>query len=72
MTDHPLGPSYPSVVGAGPRGVILVALGVNGEGAAALRAIRGYDDATGVGSPANYVQSCGTGILSSSPPVARR
>ncbi len=71
VTDHPLGPSNPSVVGAGPTGVILVALGVNGEGAAALRAVRGYDDATGVGSPANYVQSYGAGIPSSSPPAAR-
>jgi hypothetical protein len=32
-------------------------LGINGEGAAALPAVRGYDDATGVGSPARYIQS---------------
>jgi subtilase family serine protease len=32
-------------------------LGINGEGAAALPAVHGYDDATGVGSPQNYVQS---------------
>jgi hypothetical protein len=31
-------------------------LGINGEGAA-LPAVRGYDDATGVGSPARYIQS---------------
>jgi subtilase family serine protease len=32
-------------------------LGINGEGADALPAVQGYDDATGVGSPRNYVQS---------------
>jgi subtilase family serine protease len=32
-------------------------LGIDGEGAAALRATGGYDAATGVGSPRNYIQS---------------
>jgi len=32
-------------------------LGIDGEGAAALPAVKGYDDATGVGSPARYIQS---------------
>jgi subtilase family serine protease len=32
-------------------------LAINGEGRAALRATRGYDDATGVGSPRDYIQS---------------
>jgi hypothetical protein len=32
-------------------------LGINGEGAAALPAVKGYDDATGVGSPDYYIQS---------------
>jgi hypothetical protein len=34
-------------------------LASNGEGAAALKAVSGYDDATGVGSPYQYVQSFG-------------
>jgi subtilase family serine protease len=32
-------------------------LGIDGEGAAKLAATKGYDDATGVGSPAAYIQS---------------
>jgi hypothetical protein len=32
-------------------------LGIDGEGAAALPAVKGYDDATGAGSPDYYVQS---------------
>jgi hypothetical protein len=32
-------------------------LGINGEGAAALPAVKGYDDATGLGSPSRYIQS---------------
>jgi subtilase family serine protease len=32
-------------------------LGINGEGASALRAAKGYDDATGLGSPKNYIES---------------
>lgn len=35
----------------------LRALGINGQGAAALTATSGYDDATGVGSPDQYIQS---------------
>jgi hypothetical protein len=31
--------------------------GIDGEGSAALPAVKGYDDATGVGSPALYIQS---------------
>ena len=31
-------------------------LGVDGEGAAALHATAGYDDATGLGSPRDYLQ----------------
>jgi subtilase family serine protease len=41
----------------GPPLTALRTLGVNGEGAEALPAVPGYDDATGVGSPALYVQS---------------
>lgn len=66
VTDHPLGPGHLALVSNdylnsgtrnGPVGTILGTLGINGEGAAALRAVRGYDDATGVGSPAGYIQS---------------
>jgi hypothetical protein len=32
-------------------------LGIDGEGAAALPAVDGYDDSTGVGSPKYYIQS---------------
>ena len=41
----------------GPLVTGLVSLGINGGGAAALEAVGGYDDATGVGSPYQYVQS---------------
>jgi subtilase family serine protease len=41
----------------GPLVTYLRAMGINGGGAAALTATRGYDDATGVGSPNQYVQS---------------
>jgi subtilase family serine protease len=41
----------------GPLVTFLRAMGVNGGGAAALTATRGYDDATGVGSPDWYIQS---------------
>jgi hypothetical protein len=30
-------------------------LGIDGEGAAALKATSGFDDATGVGTPAGYI-----------------
>ena len=42
---------------AGPLVTFLRTLGVDGEGAAALPAVKGYDDSTGVGSPARYIQS---------------
>jgi subtilase family serine protease len=66
VTDHPLGPGYLAEVRqnytdpatkAGPLLTYLRTLGIDGEGAAALHAVRGYDDATGIGSPHLYVQS---------------
>ena len=42
---------------AGPLVTFLRTLGIDGEGAAALPAVAGYDDSTGVGSPARYIQS---------------
>ncbi len=67
VTDFPFGPgvrlaevrnnySDPSTKGL-PLITWLRTLGINGEGAAALPAVKGYDDATGVGSPRNYIQS---------------
>jgi len=66
VTDHPLGPlplaevrqnyTDPATKG-GPIITYLRTLGINGEGAAALKAVAGYDDATGVGSPRLYIQS---------------
>ncbi len=66
VTDHPLGPGHlaeirnnytdPSTK-TGPILTNLRTLGINGEGAAALPAVKGYDDATGVGSPKLYVES---------------
>jgi subtilase family serine protease len=66
VTDHPLGPlplaevrqnyTDPATKG-GPIITYLRTLGINGEGAAALPAKAGYDDATGVGSPRRYIQS---------------
>jgi subtilase family serine protease len=67
VTDTPLGPgvkigevrsnyAFP-LVRKGKQLYYLRTLGVNGEGAARLPAVKGYDDATGVGSPARYVQS---------------
>ncbi len=41
----------------GPLVTYLRTLGIDGEGADALPAVKGYDDATGVGSPARYIQS---------------
>jgi subtilase family serine protease len=43
----------------GPLVYSLRTLGIDGEGKAALHATGGYDDATGVGSPENYIQSFG-------------
>jgi subtilase family serine protease len=66
VTDHPLGPGYLAEIRnnytnpytkAGPLVTNLRTLGINGEGADALPAVRGYDDSTGVGSPRYYVQS---------------
>ncbi len=66
MTDHPFGLSYLAEVRsnytnpstkAGPLITYLRTLGIDGEGAAALPAVKGYDDSTGVGSPARYIQS---------------
>jgi subtilase family serine protease len=42
---------------ADPLVTYLRTLGIDGEGAAALPAVKGYDDSTGVGSPARYIQS---------------
>jgi subtilase family serine protease len=66
VTDHPNGPGYLAEVRnnytdpstkQGPLVTYLRTLGIDGEGAAALSAVRGYDSATGVGSPNRYVQS---------------
>ena len=66
VTDHLLGPGYLAEVRnnytdpytkTGPLITWLRTLGIDGEGAAALPAVRGYDDSTGVGSPDYYIQS---------------
>ena len=66
VTDHPLGPGYIAQVRnnytdpytkQGPVLTYLRTLGIDGEGAAALPAVKGYDDSTGVGSPKNYIES---------------
>lgn len=66
VTDHPLGPGHLAEVRnnytdpytkTGPLVTWLRTLGINGEGAAALPAVEGYDDATGVGSPHRYIES---------------
>jgi subtilase family serine protease len=66
VTDHPLGPGYLAEVRnnytdpstrTGPLVTYLRTLGIDGEGAAALPAVKGYDDSTGVGSPKYYIQS---------------
>jgi subtilase family serine protease len=41
----------------GPLVTGLRTLGIDGAGASALAAVKGYDDATGVGSPRDYIQS---------------
>jgi subtilase family serine protease len=65
VTDHPLGAGNLAEVRnnytnpatkQGPLLTFLRTLGINGEGADRLRAVTGYDDATGVGSPKNYIQ----------------
>ena len=57
VTDHPLGMAHPSVVSEGSQGTFLEALNIDGEGRGTLRAVRGYDGATGVGSPRRYIES---------------
>jgi subtilase family serine protease len=65
VTDHPLGPGNLAQVRnnytdpftkTGPLLTFLRTLGINGEGKDRLKAVTGYDDATGVGSPKNYIQ----------------
>ena len=66
VTNHPLGPGYLAEVRSnytdpatktGPLVTYLRTLGIDGEGTAALPAVKGYDDSTGVGSPKYYIQS---------------
>jgi len=66
VTDHPFGIRHLAEVRnnytdpytkTGPLVTWLRTLGINGEGAAALPAVKGYDDSTGVGSPDHYIQS---------------
>ncbi len=67
VTDHPFGGSSRlaevrnnytnAATRQGPLVTWLRTLGIDGEGAAALPAVKGYDDATGVGSPYRYIQS---------------
>jgi subtilase family serine protease len=67
VTDHPFGAKVQLYevrnnytdpdTKTGPLLTYLRALGIDGEGAAALPAVKGYDDATGVGSPEYYIQS---------------
>jgi subtilase family serine protease len=66
VTDHPFGAAPLAEVRSnytnpytktGPLLTYLRTLGIDGEGAAALPAVKGYDDSTGVGSPEYYIQS---------------
>jgi subtilase family serine protease len=66
VTNNPLGPGYLAEVRnnytdpytkTGPLVTYLRTLGIDGEGADALPAVKGYDDSTGVGSPDYYIQS---------------
>jgi subtilase family serine protease len=67
VTDHPAGQPFnlaevrnnytDPYTKTGPLITWLRTLGIDGEGADALPAIRGYDDSTGVGSPNQYIQS---------------
>ena len=57
VTDHPLGLAHPSVTLVQGPAALLVALNIDGAGPLALRAGPGYDDATGVGTPARYIRS---------------
>ncbi len=69
VTDQPLGARYIGMVRnnytdpytkQGPLITFLRTLGIDGQGAFALPAVKGYDDSTGVGSPQLYVQSFGS------------
>jgi subtilase family serine protease len=64
VTNTPAGPGHLAQVRAnyvnpdkpgGARVYFLRTLGIDGEGLATLTATTGYDDATGVGSPAGYI-----------------
>jgi subtilase family serine protease len=66
VTDHPFGIAHLAEVRnnytdpytkTGPLVTYLRTLGIDGEGAAALPAVEGYDDSTGVGSPDRYIES---------------
>jgi subtilase family serine protease len=68
VTDNPLGPNNIGMVRnnytdpstrQGPLVTYLRTLGIDGIGAYALPAVKGYDDSTGVGSPRLYIQSFG-------------
>jgi subtilase family serine protease len=65
VTDFPLGPTHLAQVRvdytdpftkAKPLVYNLRTLGINGEGIEALHAVAGFDDATGIGSPRQYIQ----------------
>jgi subtilase family serine protease len=65
VTDHPLGPGHLAQVRnnytdpytkKGPLLTFLRTLGLNGVGKDRLKAVAGYDAATGVGSPSHYVE----------------
>ena len=64
VTNTPVGPGHLAQVRvnyvnpdkpSGAKVYFLRTLGIDGEGLAALNATAGYDDATGVGSPAGYI-----------------
>jgi subtilase family serine protease len=66
VTDHPQGPGYLAEVRSnysdpfnkiGPLVTYLRTLGYDGVGASKLSAVKGYDDATGVGSPYFYIDA---------------
>jgi subtilase family serine protease len=67
VTDHPAGQPFNlaevrnnytnPATKQGPLLTFLRTLGIDGEGADALPAVKGYDDATGLGSPDQYVQA---------------
>jgi subtilase family serine protease len=57
VIGYPLGRAFPSVVGQSRQFTFLLGLNIDGVGPIALPATRGYDDATGVGTPAAYIQS---------------